>query len=67
MKDIFKSTPNLNNKDSVGNLPGGKKSPCGITPQNSNSALNSGHTRSTSYSVSYCTRKSTTSNDKQGN
>ncbi|XP_075160591.1 microtubule binding protein furry isoform X3 [Haematobia irritans] len=68
MKDIFKSTPNLNNKDGGPNsiLPGGKKSPSGMTgPQSPNFSLQS-HARSTSYSVSYCARKSTNSPcDKQ--
>lgn len=68
MKDIFKSTPNLNNKDGVNATPGGKKSPCsGIMPQTPNNLISSGHTRSTSYSVSYCTRKVSSSPcDKQG-
>lgn len=67
MKDIFKSTPNLNNKDGVNVSSGGKKSPCGIMPQMQNNALVSGHTRSTSYSVSYCTRKVSNSPcEKQG-
>ncbi|XP_073975779.1 microtubule binding protein furry isoform X3 [Rhodnius prolixus] len=49
MKEIFKSTPNLNNKEGIG-----KRSPGvgliipGIVP------LNNSHMRSTSYSVSYC-------------
>ncbi|XP_059216177.1 protein furry isoform X3 [Stomoxys calcitrans] len=67
MKDIFKSTPNLNNKDGGPNsiLPGGKKSPSGMTPQSPNFSVQS-HARSTSYSVSYCARKSTNSPcDKQ--
>uniref|UniRef100_A0A1A9ZKK1 Protein furry n=1 Tax=Glossina pallidipes TaxID=7398 RepID=A0A1A9ZKK1_GLOPL len=67
MKDIFKSTPNLNNKDGGTNsiLAGGKKSPSGMTPQSPNFSLQS-HARSTSYSVSYCARKSTNSPcDKQ--
>ncbi|XP_058987599.1 protein furry isoform X7 [Musca domestica] len=67
MKDIFKSTPNLNNKDGGPNsiLSGGKKSPSGMTPQSPNFSLQS-HARSTSYSVSYCARKSTNSPcDKQ--
>uniref|UniRef100_A0A1S4MZI1 Uncharacterized protein n=1 Tax=Pediculus humanus subsp. corporis TaxID=121224 RepID=A0A1S4MZI1_PEDHC len=54
MKEIFKSTPNLNNKDSMG----GKRSLCGnmgLGPLNPN-AGREGHTRSTSYSVSYCMR-----------
>lgn len=67
MKDIFKSTPNLNNKDGVNVSAGGKKSPCGIAPQAQSHILSSGHTRSTSYSVSYCTRKVSSSPcDKQG-
>lgn len=74
MKDIFKSTPNLNNKDGLASL--AKKSNLGASGNSmhgggggmgvgfaSNSA---GHTRSTSYSVSYCTRKSAMSPaDKQ--
>lgn len=67
MKDIFKSTPNLNNKDGVNVSAGGKKSPCGIVQQTQNYISSSGHTRSTSYSVSYCTRKVSNSPcDKQG-
>ncbi|RVE51056.1 hypothetical protein evm_004347 [Chilo suppressalis] len=55
MRDIFKSTPNLNNKDgqqqngSAYNA--GKRSP-GVCV-----GCVSNHTRSTSYSVSYCVRK----------
>ncbi|XP_055686760.1 protein furry isoform X4 [Lutzomyia longipalpis] len=67
MKDIFKSTPNLNNKDGT-NTAAGKKSPSGVpgSPLTANFSANQGHTRSTSYSVSYCTRKTTSSpNDKQ--
>lgn len=67
MKDIFKSTPNLNNKDGVNVCAGGKKSPSGIVQQTQNHVTSSGHTRSTSYSVSYCTRKVSSSPcDKQG-
>ncbi|KAK6628770.1 hypothetical protein RUM43_002586 [Polyplax serrata] len=54
MKEIFKSTPNLNNKDSVG----GKRNLCGglgLGPLVPNVGRE-GHTRSTSYSVSYCLR-----------
>lgn len=63
MKEIFKSTPNLNNKDPVsGIIIGGKRSPGGgnfYPPGPFFSHLNQGgHTRSTSYSVSYCMRKS---------
>ncbi|XP_031631504.1 protein furry isoform X4 [Contarinia nasturtii] len=66
MKDIFKSTPNLNNKDGVNVTAGGKKSPSGIIQQTQNHINSSGHTRSTSYSVSYCTRKVSSSPcDKQ--
>ncbi|XP_055383655.1 protein furry isoform X2 [Condylostylus longicornis] len=65
MKDIFKSTPNLNNKDGQGSVLPGKKSPSGAAPQSPSFAIPS-HARSTSYSVSYCTRKSTNSPcDKQ--
>ncbi|KAL1131070.1 hypothetical protein AAG570_012307, partial [Ranatra chinensis] len=49
MKDIFKSTPNLNNKEAG---PGGGNTP-GVCP------LGNNHIRSTSYSVSYCMRKNT--------
>lgn len=67
MKDIFKSTPNLN-KDGVHTTVSGKKSPGGNIPQTQNQMISSGHTRSTSYSVSYCTRKVSNSPcDKQGN
>lgn len=63
MKDIFKSTPNLNNKDgSVASL--AKKSNLGASGASVHSgfhANSAGHTRSTSYSVSYCTRKSAVS------
>ncbi|XP_068083711.1 protein furry [Anabrus simplex] len=66
MKEIFKSTPNLNNKESVGGstVMGGKRSPCGAGYTSSAGPLiqhlgQAGHTRSTSYSVSYCTRKAT--------
>ncbi|XP_068619983.1 protein furry isoform X2 [Battus philenor] len=57
MRDIFKSTPNLNNKDGVQQPNGspfaaGKRSP-GVCVGCVNN-----HTRSTSYSVSYCMRKS---------
>ncbi|XP_055323770.1 protein furry isoform X11 [Sitodiplosis mosellana] len=66
MKDIFKSTPNLNNKDGVNVSAGGKKSPSGIIQQTQNHITSSGHARSTSYSVSYCTRKVSSSPcDKQ--
>lgn len=67
MKDIFKSTPNLNNKDGVNVSAGGKKSPSGIVQQTQNHITSQGHARSTSYSVSYCTRKVSSSPcDKQG-
>lgn len=56
MRDIFKSTPNLNNKDggqqsTTNPFAAGKRSP-GICV-----GCVSNHTRSTSYSVSYCMRK----------
>ncbi|XP_073949446.1 microtubule binding protein furry isoform X3 [Choristoneura fumiferana] len=56
MRDIFKSTPNLNNKDpgqqpNGGAFSAGKRSP-GVCV-----GCVSNHTRSTSYSVSYCMRK----------
>jgi hypothetical protein len=65
MKEIFKSTPNLNNKEPVGGtaVVGGKRSPgCGVGYVCSAGPLAQhlgqvGHTRSTSYSVSYCMRK----------
>lgn len=63
MKEIFKSTPNLNNKqDQTSAMAiGGKRSPDGNSYQAGHyllSHLNQiGHTRSTSYSVSYCMRK----------
>ncbi|KAJ0183584.1 hypothetical protein K1T71_000007 [Dendrolimus kikuchii] len=56
MRDIFKSTPNLNNKEGPqpngGNFAAGKRSP-GVCV-----GCVTNHTRSTSYSVSYCMRKS---------
>lgn len=92
MKDIFKSTPNLNNKDSVGlnsifpiggGLSGGigssgiggvgsglgcngsgKKSQSGMQLQSPNFSIQS-HGRSTSYSVTYCARKTTTSSTEK--
>lgn len=68
MKDIFKSTPNLNNKDGVHTTAGGKKSPSSIVQQTQMNISSVGHARSTSYSVSYCTRKVSNSPcDKQGN
>lgn len=56
MRDIFKSTPNLNNKDGGPPVNGspysaGKRSP-GVCV-----GCVTNHTRSTSYSVSYCIRK----------
>lgn len=67
MKDIFKSTPNLNNKDGVHATAGGKKSPSSLVQQTQNNISSVGHARSTSYSVSYCTRKVSNSPcDKQG-
>lgn len=68
MKDIFKSTPNLNNKDGVTGAAGCKKSPTSIAPLAPSYMMNvAGHTRSTSYSVSYCTRKASNSPiEKQG-
>ncbi|KAL5290083.1 FRY family protein [Megaselia abdita] len=66
MKDIFKSTPNLNNKDGGPNsvLPI-KKSPSGTNPISPNFG-NLSHTRSTSYSITITSKKnSNSSNDKQ--
>lgn len=66
MKDIFKSTPNLNNKDGGPNsvLPS-KKSPLGVNPISHNFA-NLSHTRSTSYSVTITSKKNSNSlSDKQ--
>lgn len=53
MKEIFKSTPNLNNKEGAA---GGKRSPgAGIMlPSGASPLGGSHHMRSTSYSVSYC-------------
>lgn len=62
MKEIFKSTPNLNNKEgntAVSNNAGGKRSPGGGTGMTGICSLVSNHARSTSYSVSYCMRKAT--------
>ncbi|XP_062543394.1 protein furry isoform X2 [Armigeres subalbatus] len=70
MKDIFKSTPNLNNKDGamISSVYGNKRSSDGIpgSPQTMNNMMAGGHTRSTSYSISYCSRKAANSPiDKQ--
>lgn len=68
MKEIFKSTPNLNNKDPVsGNVIGGKRSPGGgngypAGPHMFSHLNQGGHTRSTSYSVSYCMKRSSGGN-----
>ena len=62
MKEIFKSTPNLNNKDAALIM---KRTSGNIYPNGPHvySHLNQGgHTRSTSYSVSYCMRKSAAAN-----
>lgn len=58
MKDFFKSTPNLNNKECVPykRSANGNLIPRDIIP--SFPYLSQGHARSTSYSVSYCLRKS---------
>ncbi|XP_053672318.1 protein furry [Anopheles nili] len=78
MKDIFKSTPNLNNKEggvvssmyssstkrSAGD--GGHGMVGGSPGQSLHNAASGGHTRSTSYSISYCSRKAANSPiDKQ--
>ncbi|XP_063986587.1 protein furry isoform X3 [Diachasmimorpha longicaudata] len=60
MKEIFKSTPNLNNKDPASGMILGKRNmgmgyPAG--PHMFNHLNQVGHARSTSYSVSYCMRK----------
>ncbi|XP_058065820.1 protein furry [Anopheles bellator] len=70
MKDIFKSTPNLNNKEGAAiGIYGSKRSGDGMinSPgQNVHNVTNAGHTRSTSYSISYCSRKASNSPiDKQ--
>lgn len=57
MKDFFKSTPNLNNKECIAykRSANGNIIPRDVMP--SFPYLNQGHARSTSYSVSYCARK----------
>ncbi|XP_049295872.1 protein furry isoform X4 [Anopheles funestus] len=73
MKDIFKSTPNLNNKEGVvssmysGSKRAGDGGIGGGSPgQSLHNATSGGHTRSTSYSISYCSRKAANSPiDKQ--
>ncbi|XP_058457794.1 protein furry isoform X3 [Malaya genurostris] len=69
MKDIFKSTPNLNNKDgAISNVYGNKRASDGLpgSPQTMTNMGSGGHTRSTSYSISYCSRKAANSPiDKQ--
>ncbi|CAH0386341.1 unnamed protein product [Bemisia tabaci] len=66
MKEIFKSTPNLNNKEVVlsGKKPQGIEvtQNCGairVCPMPPHNPLVTGHMRSTSYSVSYCMRRGT--------
>lgn len=62
MKEIFKSTPNLNNKDAASSI--AKRSSAGTTgyyppgPQLFSHLNQQGHMRSTSYSVSYSRGKS---------
>ncbi|KAL0902803.1 hypothetical protein ABMA27_000593 [Loxostege sticticalis] len=56
MRDIFKSTPNLNNKDG-GPQPNGNAYAAGKRSPGVCVGCVSNHTRSTSYSVSYCVRK----------
>nr|XP_032527553.1 protein furry isoform X5 [Danaus plexippus plexippus] len=56
MRDIFKSTPNLNNKDG-GQQPNGNAFAAGKRSPGVCVGCVSNHTRSTSYSVSYCVRK----------
>ncbi|KAJ8924572.1 hypothetical protein NQ315_000721 [Exocentrus adspersus] len=62
MKDFFKSTPNLNNKDIIAfkRNPEGSPANIGGTPLYGHS-ISAGHARSTSYSVSYGFRKNTQS------
>ncbi|KAL3276200.1 hypothetical protein HHI36_020918 [Cryptolaemus montrouzieri] len=60
MKDFFKSTPNLNNKEMAPFRKGIGDVHSNLVPQ-VNFSPQIGHTRSTSYSVSYGFRKSTTS------
>uniref|UniRef100_A0A8D8TGL4 Protein furry n=1 Tax=Cacopsylla melanoneura TaxID=428564 RepID=A0A8D8TGL4_9HEMI len=60
MKELFKSTPNLNNKEPGGGGPSGKRSPGLNVPGGMVglcSHMNGIHARSTSYSISYCTRR----------
>ncbi|XP_038216903.1 protein furry isoform X4 [Zerene cesonia] len=56
MRDIFKSTPNLNNKE--GQQPNGNVYSAGKRSPGVCVGCVNNHTRSTSYSVSYCVRKS---------
>ncbi|XP_041986547.1 protein furry isoform X3 [Aricia agestis] len=57
MRDIFKSTPNLNNKEGVTGQPNGNAYAAGKRSPGVCVGCVSNHTRSTSYSVSYCVRK----------
>ncbi|KAI5700687.1 hypothetical protein M8J75_002010 [Diaphorina citri] len=60
MKELFKSTPNLNNKEPGGAGASGKRSPGLNVPGGMMglcSHMSGVHARSTSYSISYCTRK----------
>ncbi|XP_028161467.1 protein furry-like [Ostrinia furnacalis] len=56
MRDIFKSTPNLNNKDG-GPQPNGNAFAAGKRSPGVCVGCVGSHTRSTSYSVTYCMRK----------
>ena len=62
MKDFFKSTPNLNNKDLITHkqIPEGNVAHSAATAL-FNHSLQAGHARSTSYSVSYGLRKNVSS------
>jgi hypothetical protein len=62
MKDFFKSTPNLNNKELISHkqVHEGNVAHTAATAL-FNHSLQSGHARSTSYSVSYCIRKNVSS------
>ncbi|XP_052746628.1 protein furry isoform X1 [Bicyclus anynana] len=65
MRDIFKSTPNLNNKDGGPQPNGAAYSAAGKRSPGVCVGCVSNHTRSTSYSVSYCMRKTNPTADKQ--
>lgn len=59
MRDFFKSTPNLNNKENSHCKRNADGSPINVTGTPLSDYTSAGHARSTSYTVSYGLRKNT--------